>query len=72
MVYPVLCDNQEWVGDMNKRTDIVYQLTRMGKGWNCRVSWSAAVGYGKTPMLAMQDWQKQHNRLIAKGNKPLR
>jgi hypothetical protein len=57
---------------MNKRTDIVYQLQRMGKGWNCRVAWSAAVGYGKTPMLAMSDWQRQHNKLIAKGNKPLR
>lgn len=64
---------------MNKRTDIVYQLTRQVSmpsrrvtGWNCRVSWSAAVGYGKTPTLAMTNWQKQHNRLISPSNKPLK
>lgn len=57
---------------MNKRTDITYRLKRNGKGWNCRVAWSCADGNGKTPVLAMTNWQKQHNRLISPSNKLLR
>ncbi len=57
---------------MNKRQDIVYQLQRQKKEWSCRVSWSAAIGKGKTPTLAMTDWQKNHNKIIAPGNKKLK